>query len=70
MSFNKVTEEDRIIWIKAMNDAIIDDGDEYIWIRWISIVPDEPQEDDFEFIANNEELWNDCWNFFEKYFFC
>ena len=70
MSFNKVTEEDRIIWIKAMNDVIIDDGDEYIWIRWISIVPDEPQEDDFEFIANNEELWNDCWNFFEKYFFC
>ena len=70
MSFNKVTEEDRIIWIKAMNDVIIDDGDECIWIRWISIVPDEPQEDDFEFIANNEELWNDCWNFFEKYFFC
>jgi len=70
MSFNKITEEDRILWVKSMNEIIIDEGDEILWYRWISIVPDEPQEDDFEFIANDEELWNDCWNFFEKYFFC
>ena len=70
MSFNKVTREDRIGWIKSMYDVIIDDGDERIYMRWIMIVPDEPQEDDFEFIADDEELWDDCWNFFKKYYFC
>ena len=70
MSFNEVTREDRIGWIKSMHDVIVDDGDERIYMRWIMIVPDEPQEDDFEFIADDEELWDDCWNFFKKYYFC
>ena len=70
MSFNEVTREDRIGWIKSMHDVSVDDGDERIYMRWIMIVPDEPQEDDFEFIADDEELWDDCWNFFKKYYFC
>lgn len=70
MSFNEVSREDRILWIKSMNTVILDDGDEALWWGWISIVPDEPQEDDFEFIADTEELWDDCWNFFKRHHLC
>ena len=32
-------------------------ADEDAYERWISIVPDEPTEEDLEFIADDDELW-------------
>ncbi len=69
MSYNKYTKNERIEWLKALWDAVINDGDERLWMSLIWIIPDEPQEDDFEFIAENEDLWEDCWTWAERNWF-
>ncbi len=69
MSFNKITREDRILWVESMHNFIVNEGDENLYFSWILIVPDCPQEDDFEFIAEDKELWNMCVDFFEKNIF-
>jgi len=69
MSYNKYTKNERIEWLKALWDAVIDDGDEALWMSLIWIIPDEPQEDDFEFIAENEDLWEDCWAWAKRHWF-
>lgn len=55
----------RIEILKQMNQYIIDLGDEEVWMSWITLgVPDEPSEDDYEFIASNEDEWYDTVKFF------
>ena len=50
----------RIEILKQMNQYIIDLGDEEVWMTWITLgVPDEPSEDDYDFIAGNEDEWLD-----------
>ena len=52
------TKEQRIELLKRMNQYIIDLGDEEVYDTWFSCgVPDEPTEDDYEFIADNIEEW-------------
>lgn len=69
MSFNEVTREDRILWVESMHNFMVNEGDEDLYFGWILIVPDCPQEDDFEFIAEDKELWDMCVDFFEKNIF-
>lgn len=46
--------------LQQMHKFVIDIGDEEIYEEWVtSCVPDEPSEDDYEFIASNENLWNE-----------
>lgn len=46
--------------LQQMHNFILDIGDEEIYEEWVtSCVPDEPSEDDYEFIASNETLWNE-----------
>ena len=57
----------RIKLLKEMNTYIIEMGDEEIWMDWITLgVPDEPSEDDYEFIAENDDEWNDVCDLFGK----
>ena len=57
----------RIKLLKEMNAYIIEMGDEEIWMDWITLgVPDEPSEDDYEFIAENDYEWNDVCGLFGK----
>lgn len=52
------TKEQRIELLKGMNKYIIDLGDEEAYETWFSLgVPDEPTEDDYEFIAEEREIW-------------
>ncbi len=68
--FNEISREDRILWLKAMNQTVIDEGDEVLWLDWIMIgVPDGACEDDYEYIADDEELWSDCWDWFDDNIF-
>jgi hypothetical protein len=54
------TTKIRIELLKQMNKYIINMGDEEIWMEWITLgVPDEPSEDDYEFIAENNDEWLD-----------
>lgn len=53
--------------LKEMNTYIIEMGDEEIWMDWITLgVPDEPSEDDYEFIAENDDEWNDVCGLFGR----
>lgn len=57
----------RINLLKQMNEYICKMGDEEIWMDWITLgVPDEPSEDDYEFIAENDDEWNDICNLFGR----
>lgn len=57
----------RIKMLKEMNAYIIEMGDEEIWMDWITLgVPDEPSEDDYEFIVENDDEWDDVCGLFGK----
>ena len=53
--------------LKKMNTYIVEMGDEEIWATWITLgVPDAPSEDDYDFIAENDDEWNDVCGLFGK----
>jgi len=53
--------------LKEMNTYIIEMGDEEIWMDWIILgVPDAPSEDDYDFIAENDDEWNDVCGLFGR----
>lgn len=53
--------------LKEMNTYIIEMGDEEIWATWITLgVPDAPSEDDYDFIAENDDEWNDVCGLFGR----
>ena len=70
MSYNKFNKQDRIDWLKALYYAVIEDGDESLYMSLIWIIPDEAQDDDFEYIAENEDLWDDVWDWARRRWFC
>ena len=46
--------------LQQMHNFILNIGDEEIYEEWVTFcVPDEPSEDDYEFIASDEILWNE-----------
>ena len=58
MGTNMGTKEQRIELLQGMNQYIIDLGDEEVYETWFSLgVPDEPTDDDYEFIADDIEEW-------------
>ena len=57
----------RIDLAKQMNNFIINLGDEDIWEAWITTgIPDAPQEDDYEFFANDDDEWNELCELFGR----
>lgn len=61
------TRERRIAELKKMNENIINLGDEMIWWDWIGFaVPDEPSEEDYEFIADDFEEYMSVIRYYEK----
>lgn len=66
-SISELTLKFRIQQLKEMHNLMISSNDETIYGRWICIgVPDEPSEDDFEYIALNNESYNECFDLFVK----
>ena len=52
------TKEQRIELLKGMHQYIIDFGDEEMYETWFSLgIPDEPTDDDYEFITDNIGEW-------------
>ena len=59
--------KDRINVAKAMNKYILEKGDEEIWFDWIALgVPDCPTEEDYEFIASDDDEWMDLCKLFGR----
>lgn len=60
------TRKARINQLKAMHELMCEANDEYIYMAWIYVMPDCPSEDDFLYIAMNDELYNECFDLFVK----
>lgn len=61
MTFKEVLSfEERLSLIKTLHNWFLNCEDEDIYFEWINIVPDCPSEEDFEFIADDEELLTEC----------
>ncbi len=55
----------RVQQLKAMHELMCNANDEYIYMTWIITgVPDEPSDADFEDIALDDELYNECFDLF------
>lgn len=67
-NFTAVTHPiDRFNLLKAMDFIIFSLDDETPYYQeWISVVPDCAEDDDFQFIANDNELYDLACRTFEK----
>lgn len=55
----------RVEQLKAMHELMRNANDEYIYMTWIVTgIPDEPSEEDFQDIALDDELYNECFDLF------
>ena len=55
----------RIEQLEFMHRLMMKANDENLYMRWITIgPPDDPSEDDFEFIAENDERYSECCDLF------
>jgi predicted RNA-binding Zn-ribbon protein involved in translation (DUF1610 family) len=60
------TRNSRIRQLMAMHDLMCEANDEGIYMTWIYLMPDEPSEEDFEYIAIDDEQYNECFDLFVK----
>ena len=64
---NRVTIQYRADQLKQMHNLICHANDENIYDTWIILgIPDEPQEDDFYSIAEDDEDYNAICDLFVK----
>ena len=56
----------RIAQLKAMHELISNANDESIYMSWIYLMPDGATEEDFEYIALDDDLYNECWDLFAE----
>ena len=57
-------KESRIRQLKAMHLLMVEVNNEDIYADWILLVPDEPNEDDFDFMAESDGLYEECCDLF------
>ena len=55
----KAYNNERADFVRSMNNIIIHLNDEDAYMNWIQVVPDGATQDDFESIADDEELFDD-----------
>jgi len=59
--------ERKIELLKDMHNYILDMGDDFVYDIWIKDgVPDEPDDEIFEFIASNDDDWREVCELFGK----
>lgn len=64
---SKITLNSRVAALKTCHEEIINLGDEEAYKWWIAMgVPDEPSEDDFKYIAKNDEEYEDTLQLYKK----
>jgi hypothetical protein len=61
--------QQRIDLLKAMHEIMVNMNNENAYYSWVTLgVPDEPQEDDFEFIASDPEGFKEVTDHFTSVF--
>ena len=58
----------RVDLLKKLHEIMMNMNDEDCYFTWILIVPDEPSDDDFEFIASDDKEFEEVLNLFERLF--
>ena len=68
MTFKKRIEiERRISLLKDMHNYILNIGDDFVYDIWIRDgIPDEPDDEIFEFIASDDNEWREVCALFGK----
>lgn len=61
---NNFILKSRIESLKAMHTLMMNGNDERIYMTWIYTMPDEPQEDDFEWFAEDDERFKEIYELF------
>lgn len=56
----------RVAQLKAMHQLMCEANDEYIYMKWIYVMPDGATEEDFKDIAMDDEAYNECFDLFVK----
>ena len=59
-----MSKKARVAQLKAMHELMINANDESIYMTWIYVMPDEPMEEDFEYIAEDDDAYNHCFDLF------
>lgn len=54
----KAYDNERADFVRSMNNIMVHMNDENAYMKWIQVVPDGATQDDFEAIADNEELFD------------
>ena len=54
----KAYNNERADFVRSMNDIIAHLNDEDAYMKWIQVVPDGATQEDFEAIADDEELFD------------
>lgn len=54
----KAYNNERADFVRSMNNIMVHMNDENACMKWITVVPDEADEEDFKTIADNEELFD------------
>ena len=60
------TRDARVKQLKAMHELMCNANNEGIYMSWIYTVPDCPSEDDFIYIAMDDEQYNECFDKFVR----
>ena len=52
--------KERAEFVQSMNNVVKHLNDENAYMHWITVVPDEAEQEDFEDIADDEELFDEA----------
>ena len=55
----KAYNNERADFVRSMNNIMVHMNDENAYMKWIEVVPDRADEEDFKAIADDEELFDD-----------
>ena len=58
--------EERITNLKRMHNVMTRMNDEEVYMAWINYMPDEPSDDDINFIAQNDEDYDEIVRIFVR----
>lgn len=54
----KAYDNERADFVRSMNNIMVHMNDEEAYMKWIQVVPDGATQEDFEAIADDEELFD------------
>ena len=55
----KAYNNERADFVRSMNNIMVHMNDENAYMKWITVVPDGADEEDFKAIADDEELFDE-----------